>query len=170
MAKTVYSKNLNHSPSKYERHNNSVDFSTTKGSTMNSTFSAGFNILGNSAGFSGTHGNGSQRDSMYNQRGEKISYARGYGKYKLKNSIPTYDFTGGDTPWVNKARVNNKISGQELNFKVNHGDYDKVFDSARPIAHTNARKFCSMTRFMKNLEDNRIFQRWKMSAYRGSHR
>ena len=78
-----------------------------------------------------------------------------------------YDFTAGDTPWLNKSNMFTKYAGKEQNFKINYMNYDKEFDSARPIAHTKARKFCSMTRFMKNLEDNRIFLKGKMSAYRG---
>ena len=144
--------------------------SNVKSKTMNSTFTSGFSSTMRSTDFSAMKTNSSFKDTFSSSRGGKQTFARGYGKYKLKDTTPMYDFTGGDTPWVNKARVNNVILGQEQNFKVNHTIYDKEFDCARPIAHTKARKFCSMTRFIKSLEDNRIFQRWKMSAYRGTHR
>ena len=166
--KVTSSKPIRVNASKEHIHSQSVDMSSSvKNKTMNSTFTSGFASTMGSTGFKTSS---SFKNSFYSTRGEKTAYTRGYGKYKLKETTPTYDFTGGDTPWINKVRVNNKILGQEQNFKINHTIYDKEFDSARPIAHTKARKFCSMTRFIKDLEDNRIFQRWRMSAYRASHR
>lgn len=169
--KTHSKKQLDNSPIKLNRHSQSIDLSSTqKSGTMNSTFTAGFSSTKGSSGFGAASSGGSFSDTFYSSRGESPSYTRRYGKYRLKRDIPTYDFTGGDTPWVNKAGLNTKVNGQEQNFKINYMNYDKEFNSARPVAHTKARKFCSMTRFMKNLEDNRIFQRWKMSAYRGNYR
>lgn len=181
-AKVAYTKPVSANSGKQNMHSQSVDFSSSslfreKGKStatiqkqLATTFTSGFGLTMRSTGFSGTRTNTSFNGSFSASRGKKQPYVRGYGKYKLKDTTPMYDFTGGDTPWVNRSGVNNYILGQEQNFKVNHTTYDKEFDCARPVAHTKARKFCSMTRFIKDLEDNRIFQRWKMSAYRGTHR
>lgn len=152
-------------PIKDRYHSHSVDMANTVPSKFNSTFTSGFG----STGLANNASNAFSKDADHNGSPTKKEFDRGYKKFKLSNVIPVYDFTGGNTPWINNVKVNNKINGKELNFKVNHSDYDKEFDSARPVAHTKGRKFCSMTRFMKSLEDNRIFQRWKMTTYRGIH-
>ena len=155
------------SPSKISHnHSYSMDLDSAITSKFNSTFTTGFSSSGFSTGMSKT----TSKDSDQVGGVLKREYNKGYQKFKLNSTIPVYDFTGGDSPWLNNSKVNNKINGREQNFKINHTIYDKVYDSARPVAHTKGRKFCSMTRFMKSLEDNRINQRWRMTTYRGSHR
>lgn len=138
----------------------SIDLGASK-SNLQTTYTSGFYTTQASSGFAPT--NTAESFNTTSRGGSK--YTRRYGKYKMSN-MPTYDFTGGDTPWLNKVGVNTKVKGTEQNFKITHTTYDREFDSARPIAYSKGRKYCSMTRFMKNLEDNRIFQRGKMSAYR----
>lgn len=150
-------------------YSKSIDLGSTKASNLNSTFTSGFASTMNSTGFKSDKTASSLRDTFYSTRGENQSYTRRYGKYRLNQNISTYDFSGGDTPWTNKAGVNNKIAGKEQNFKINYMNYGNEFDSARPVAHTKAKKYCSMTRFAKNLVDSKIFQRGKMVTYRGNH-
>jgi hypothetical protein len=150
-------------------HNKSIDLGSTKSSNFNQTFTSGFASTMNSTGFKSDATASSIKDTFYSTRGENKNYVRRYGKYRINQNISTYDFSGGDTPWTNKSGVNNKIAGQEQNFKINYMNYGNEFNSARPVAHTKAKKYCSMTRFAKNLVDSKIFQRGKMVTYRGTH-
>lgn len=130
------------------------------GSTMNSTFTSGFDsTFKSSEGMSSTF-----TSSFYNygyaDRSDKSEPFNRYAKYKLKNTIPVYTFHGNDSPLLGNSSFKSKIHGNEE-------AYAKLYDSARPVAHTNSRKYCSMTRFIKNLQDNRIFNKGKMSVYRG---
>lgn len=159
---------IHFSPKKKPRHSQSIDMGATKASGLNSTFTSGFNSTMASSDLMGRTLNSSFRDSSYSHRSGNSPYVRSYGKYKLKKTLPVYDFTGGDSPWINKSGVNNKVQGHEQNFKINYMNYDKEFNSARPVAYSKGRKYCDMTRFMKNLEDNRINQKWKMAAYRST--
>ena len=149
------------------QHSQSIDLGSTKRSTLSSTFTSGFASTRGSEGFKPGSTKSSLKDTFYSTRSLSKSYTRRYGKYKMKQNVPTYDFTGGDSPWLNQSRVNNKIAGKEQNFKINYMNYDTEFNSARPVAHTKGRKFCPITRYMKDLQDNRIFNRGKMATYRG---
>lgn len=132
---------IDNSPIKVPRHSQSIDLSSTQTSSLNKTFTTGFNSTGGSSGFGAGSTQSSFKNIGYGNRSKNNSYTRRYGKYKLKQNIPLYDFTGGDSPWLNKAGVNNLINGKEQNFKINYMNYDKEFNSARPVAHTNNRKF-----------------------------
>jgi len=151
------------------KFNQSIDLGTTKSSNFNSSFTSGFHSTQRSTALGSTKTD-SSKGTFYSSIGLNKSFTRVNGYKRVNKKIPSYDFTGGDSPWINKAGIYNKIQGKEQNFKINIKNYEKEFDSARPTAHTKARKYSDMTRFFKNLEDNRIFRKWKMSAYRGNFR
>ena len=151
-------------------YSKSIDLGSTKSSNFNKTFSSGFASTMNSTGFKDFSTANSLKDTFFNTSGEIKNNQRHYGKYRLNKNISIYDYSGGDSPWVNKSGVNIKIRGKEQNFKINYMNYGNEFNSARPVAHTKAKKYCSMTRFAKNLQDNYIFQRGKMVTFRGNYK
>ena len=148
------------SPKKFKDHNNSFDGGKSMASTLNSTFTTGFSSsMRSSDAFQN-----SLPKSFHNRNlGDNSSLARRYAKFKLKQNVPMYTFNGNDSPLLGNKAYKSTIHGNE-------SAYQKIYDSARPVAHTNNRKYCSMTRFIKDLQDNRIFNRGKMSVYRGGFR
>lgn len=121
-------------------HTNSIDFDGKFNRSMNSSFTSGFR----STGITDSTKNSST--ISFNELNRTIGrsqpkYERRYGKYRMNVNVPLYDFAAGDSPLLNKSKLNTNFKGKEQNFKINLMKYEKEFDSARPIAHTKNRKY-----------------------------
>ena len=158
---------VNVSPRKTIDHGRSVavDWNKSMASTMNSTFTAGLSsTMRPTTTRHGDRGNKSvYAYSQKQMRPDSGKFVNRYAKFKLKPAIPVYTFHGEDSPLLSQ---NVTKTGTKSTIHGNESAYQRTYDSARPVAHTKGRKYCSMTRFVKNLQDNRIFDSGKMYVYR----
>ncbi len=145
-----------------KKFNKSVDLGSTMTSDFNRTFSSGFGSTFKSTGL-GSGNSLSASGTFCSSKRLNKSFQRVNGYKRVNRKVPSYDFTGKNSTWMNKQGVIDKSHKRDLS-------YSKILGNPKPCAHKNGRKFSPMTTFYKNLEDNRVFSKWKMSAFRGNYK
>lgn len=139
-----------------KKFSQSIDLRTTQSTDMGKTHTSGFGSTQRSTAY-GTGSSFSLGGSFYSSKGYNQNFTKVGGYKRVNKNIPFYDFVGKNSTWMNKQGVFDKIARREN---------ERLLGKPKPSAQGNGRKYSPMTAYFKNLEDNRVFKKGKMNAYR----